>query len=196
MEWDQIGALDAVLGAWLLWAMFHGFRKGFIIKIASIIALVLGVFAGFHFSGYAAEWLNAEFNWSTRTTEVGAFAVTFLAVVMGVHLLAKVLEKIVDLTALSLVNKLGGMLLGLVQSLFFLSALTYMLDGVFGPRKWLPDAQVEQSVLYPHVESAIEYVVPGMQRSTPWGELRDRIEAGLDELEDATLELRGEGERN
>lgn len=196
MEWDQIGALDAVLGAWLLWAMFQGFRKGFIIKIASIIALVLGVFAGFHFSGYAAEWLNDEFDWSTRTTEVGAFALTFLAVVLGVHLLAKVLEKIVDLTALSLVNKLGGMLLGLVQTLFFLSALTYLLDGVFGPRKWLPNAQVEQSMLYPHVESAIEYVVPGMQRTTPWGELRDRIEAGLDDLEDATLELRGKDERD
>jgi hypothetical protein len=35
-----------------------------------------------------------------------------------------------------------------------------------------------------------------MQRTTPWGELRNRIEAGWEELEDATLELRGDGDRD
>lgn len=190
MEWDQIGALDAVLGVLLAWAMFNGFRKGLIIKVASIVALVAGIFAGFHFSSFAAEWLNDQFDWSTRTTEVGAFALTFIAVVVGVHFLAKVLERIVDLTALSLVNKLGGLLLGLVQTLFFLSALTFALDGVFGPRKWLPEEHIERSVLYPHVETAIEYVVPSMHRNTPWGVIRDRLEDGMEQLEDATLQLR------
>ena len=70
MQWDQIGAVDAVLGIWLAWAMFNGFRKGLIIKVASIVALVLGIYAGFHFSSFAAEWLNQQFDWSTRTTEV------------------------------------------------------------------------------------------------------------------------------
>ena len=124
MQWDQIGAVDAVLGIWLAWAMFNGFRKGLIIKVACIVALVLGIYAGFHFSSFAAEWLNQQFDWSTQTTEVGAFGMTFLGVVMGVHFIAKLLEKIVDLTALSMLNKLGGLALGLVQTLFFLSALT------------------------------------------------------------------------
>ncbi len=190
MEWDQIGALDAVLGVLLAWAMFNGFRKGLIIKVASIVALVAGIFAGFHFSSLAAEWLNDQFDWSTRTTEVSAFALTFIAVVVGVHFLAKVLERIVDLTALSLVNKLGGLLLGLVQTLFFLSALTFALDGVFGPRKWLPEEHIERSVLYPRVETAIEYVVPSMHRNTPWGVIKDRLEDGMEQLEDATLQLR------
>ena len=42
----------------------------------------------------------------------------------------------VDLTALSVINKLGGMLMGLVQVILLLSVLTYALDSVFGPRKW------------------------------------------------------------
>jgi len=188
MQWDQIGAVDAVLGIWLAWAMFNGFRKGLIIKVASIVALVFGIYAGFHFSSFAAEWLNQQFDWSTRTTEVGAFGLTFLAVVLGVHFIAKLLEKIVDLTALSMLNKLGGLTLGLVQALFFLSALTYALDGVFGPRQWLPEAQVEQSVLYPIVEDAIEYVVPDMERTKPWQQLRDRFEDAMDRLEDAAVE--------
>ena len=188
MQWDQIGAVDAVLSIWLAWAMFNGFRKGLIIKVASIVALGLGIYAGFHFSSFAAEWLNQRFDWSTRTTEVGAFGLTFLGVVVGVHFIAKLLEKIVDITALSMLNKLGGLALGLVQTLFFLSALTYALDGVFGPRQWLPEAQVEQSMLYPFVEDVIEYVVPDMERTTPWEQLRDRFEDGMERLEEATIE--------
>ncbi|MAI24101.1 MAG: hypothetical protein CL828_08595 [Crocinitomicaceae bacterium] len=188
MQLDQIGAVDAVLTVWLAWAMFNGFRKGFIIKVASIVALVLGVYAGFHFSNFAAEWLNQHFDWSTRTTEVGAFCLTFLGVVLGVHLIAKLLEKIVDLTALSVLNKLGGLALGLVQSLFFLSVLTYALDGIFGPRQWLPEAQVEQSVLYPFVEDAMQHVVPDMERTAPWEQLRDRFEEGVERMEDVKFE--------
>ena len=91
-------------------------------------------------------------------------------------------------STLSLLNKLGGLALGLVQTLFFLSALTYALDGVFGPRQWLPEAQVEQSVLYPFVEDAIEYVVPDMERTTPWEQLRDRFEDGMERMEEAAIE--------
>lgn len=192
MQWNQIGAVDVVLGIWLAWAMFNGFRKGLIIKVASIVALVLGIYAGFHFSSFAADLLNQQFDWSTRTTEVGAFGLTFLGVVLGVHFIAKLVEKIVDLTALSMLNKLGGLALGLVQTLFLLSALTYALDGVFGPRQWLPEAQVEQSVLYPFVEDAIEYVVPDMERSTQWEQLRERFEDGMERLEDAAVEQSNE----
>ena len=188
MHWNQIGVVDAVLGIWLAWAMFNGFRKGLIIKVASIVALVLGIYTGFHFSSFAAEWLNQQFDLSTRTTEVGAFGLTFLGVVVGVHFIAKLLEKIVDLTALSMLNKLGGLLLGLVQTLFVLSALTYALDGVFGPRQWLPESQVKQSVLYPFVRDAIEYVVPDMERTTPWEELRDRFDDGMEHLEEPAVE--------
>ena len=89
---------------------------------------------------------------------------------------------------MSILNKLGGLALGFVQTLFFLSALTYALDGVFGPRQWLPEAQVEQSVLYPFVEDAIEYAVPDMERTTPWEQLRDRFEDGIERLEKAAIE--------
>ena len=80
-------------------------------------------------------WLNGQFDWTGRTVEIGAFVLTFLAVVVGVHLLARLLEKMVDLTALSVINKLGGMLMGLVQVILLLSVLTYALDSVIWTEK-------------------------------------------------------------
>lgn len=188
MDFANLVALDIVIGVAIIWSMFNGFRKGLIIKVASIVSLFLGVYAGFHFSSTAANWLNGQFDWSARTLEIGAFVLTFLAVVIGVHFLARVLEKVVDLTALSLVNKLGGMLMGLIQGILFLSVLTYALNGMLGPRKWLPAEQVESSVLYPEIESAIEYLIPEMNHNTPWEQVRDRLEEGMEGLEEGLEE--------
>jgi len=52
---------------------------------------------------------------------------------------------------------------------------------MLGPRKWLPAEQVESSVLYPEIESAIEYLIPEMNHNTPWEQYRDRLEEGLEE---------------
>jgi membrane protein required for colicin V production len=182
---ENILALDIVLGVAFVWAMFSGFRKGLIIKVASIVALVAGVYAGFHFSSFAGARLNAQFDWSANTLAVGAFVVTFLGVVLGVHLLAKLLEKVVDITALSLVNKLGGMALGFLQMLVLLSGLAFALDSVFGHREWLPKAQVEGSILYPSVESAVEYIIPETNRDTPWETIQSRLRKGAERLEEA-----------
>ena len=46
-------------------------------------------------------------------------------------------------------------------------------------------------MLYPFVEDAIEYVVPDMERTTPWEQLRDRFEDGMERLEDAAVEQSG-----
>lgn len=197
MNASDIGALDAIIGIALAWALFRGFQKGFIIKIASLFALAAGTFAGFHASEGLAIWLTDEVDWSETSVQMTAFILTFILVVIGVHFIAKIIEKLVDLTALGLLNKLAGMALGGGQMLLLLSVLTFVLDGVFGPRNWLPKQAADESVLYSSVESAVEYIIPEMNRTTPWEEVRERmqdevgriqerLEDGMDQLERAT----------
>ena len=155
MNASDIGALDAIIGIALAWALFRGFQKGFIIKIASLFALVAGTFAGFHASEGLAHWLTDEVDWSETSVQLTAFILTFILVVIGVHFIAKIIEKLVDLTALGLLNKLAGMALGGGQMLLLLSVLTFVLDGVFGPRNWLPKQAADESALYSSVESAV-----------------------------------------
>ena len=188
MNMSNIGALDAIIGVALAWALFRGFQKGFIVKIASLIALVAGTFAGFHGSEGLANWLKNEVNWSETSVQLTAFILTFILVVIGVHFLAKLIEKIVDLTALGLINKLAGMALGAFQMVLLLSITTFALDGVFGERNWLPAGAAEESVLYPSVETAVEWIIPEMNRSTPWDQIRDRMHDEVERLQDKVEE--------
>ena len=188
MNMSDIGALDAIIGVALAWALFRGFQKGFIVKIASLIALVAGTFAGFHGSEGLANWLTNEVNWSETNVQLTAFILTFILVVIGVHFLAKLIEKMVDLTALGLINKLAGMALGAFQMVLLLSITTFALDGVFGERNWLPTGAAEESVLYPSVETAVEWIIPEMNRSTPWDQIRDRMHDEVERFQDKVEE--------
>jgi len=42
--------LDVLLGIPLLWFTYKGFTKGFVIELATLVALLLGIYAAIHFS--------------------------------------------------------------------------------------------------------------------------------------------------
>ena len=48
------------------------------------------------------------------------------------------------------------------------------------------------AMLTPFVEDAIEYAVPNMERTTPWEQLRDRFEDGIERLEKVAIERSSE----
>ena len=53
--------LDIVLAIPLLWFLYRGFRNGLIIELASLAALILGIYAALHFSFYVQEYLEKNF---------------------------------------------------------------------------------------------------------------------------------------
>ena len=97
---DGISPFDIALGLPLLWAAIRGLRKGFVMEVTGLVALFLGAYAALFCSDLAAAWLDERFAIGHEYLGITSFAATFIAVVLGVHLLGRVVEKMVDLTAL------------------------------------------------------------------------------------------------
>ena len=123
-----------LVGAW------RGFTKGLILSVASMVGLVGGIWAASHFSHMVAAQLAPRVTWSVNSLHMASLALTFLLVVVTVHLLAKLLEKMLDLVALGLVNKLAGALFGLLKFALVLSFGVMLLNQWMGPRAWVPPA--------------------------------------------------------
>lgn len=185
MNLESMVALDIGLAIVFAWSMFNGFRKGLIIKVASIVALGLGVYAGFHFSAFSAAWLHETFDWSEQTTNTMAIVTTFLAVVIGVHMIAKALEKVVDLASLSLVNKLGGMVMGLGQSWLLMSAIACAMNIALGYQQWLPKEQFKDSLFYPSMEQTTDFLLPELTKRSPLDAIEERIEDAIDSVRES-----------
>ena len=58
--------IDIIIGALLLFGLIRGFSKGLFVEVASLVALVAGVYGAIHFSNFAAEFLENKFNQSKK----------------------------------------------------------------------------------------------------------------------------------
>ncbi len=159
MESLPLAPADIVLLLLLLVGAWRGFTKGLVLSVASLVGLVGGVWAAAHFSHLAADALSKHVSWSVNSMSMAALALTFLAVVVAVHLLAKLLEKLLDIVALGVANKLAGAVFGMAKMALIASFAMYFLNQVLGPREWLP-GKGEGTVLVGPLESVAPTLAP------------------------------------
>ena len=120
--------IDIVLGALLLFGLIRGAMKGLFVEIASLFALVLGVFGAIHFSYFVADLIESKVDWDEKTMNIVAFATTFVIIVLAISLAGKALTKLADFAALGMLNKLLGSVFGALKIGLILSVLLIVFN--------------------------------------------------------------------
>lgn len=161
---EGISPLDIALALPFLWAAIRGIRKGLIMEVTGLAALFLGAYAALFFSDFAAQWLDAEFAIGEAYLGITAFAVTFLAVAIGVGLLGRVIEKMVDVTALKPLDRLGGLVFATGRAWLFWSIVVMLIQGTLGPDV-IPAEWRQGSHLWPALDASARWLLPILD---PW----------------------------
>jgi len=151
--------IDIIIGAILVYGLVKGLWKGLFAELASVVALMLGLFIAVKFIGFAGTMLSGHLG-NAKHASITAFLLTFIAVVVGVVLLAKVFTKIADFSGLGLVNRVLGGFFGLVKMALIVSvALNFFLklnsSNAFASPKTLND-----SIFFNLVLSISTYIFP------------------------------------
>lgn len=152
--------IDIILGALILFGIIRGFFKGLFVEIASLLALVLGVYGAIHFSDYAANFLESKTEWSENTINITAFAVTFIIIVLAIMLAGRALTKLANFAMLGLLNKLLGALFGGIKLAFALSILIIVFEKFNKTFVFTDEETIEESVLYEPVKSIAPMLFP------------------------------------
>jgi membrane protein required for colicin V production len=122
--------LDIILSIPLLWGAIIGFKKGLILELASLVALILGIIGALKFSDltatYLGEWMEIEQQWMGLIS----FLVTFIVIVFAVFMLAKIIDKALKIVALGMLNRILGMLFGILKYALILSFLLFFFDNI------------------------------------------------------------------
>ena len=143
-----MGFLDIVLGLLLVYGLYRGLKNGLFVEIASIIALVAGLFGAIHFSYIAGNYLAENMAWDERYIKLTAFIITFVIIVVAVHLAGKFLTKVADFAMLGLLNKITGGIFGMLKVAVILGALLVFFDQLNSSLGLVSEETVEGSALY------------------------------------------------
>ena len=153
---------DILIAALLIFAFYKGFMKGLFVEVASLVALVGGVYVAIHFSYLVSEMLEDSVSWNENYVSIAAFAITFAAFVIVVSMLGKALTKIADFAALGFINKAFGGVFGLLKSALILSVVFIFFSKVNKSIPFVKKETLEASILYEPVKSIVPMIFPSL----------------------------------
>jgi len=147
----SLNYIDYIILVILVLFLIQGYRKGIIIGLATIVALLLGIYISVHFSNYLDATLLEHLHPSRKWLPILSFSITFILVVIAVMLVAKLAEKLVDVVGMGFFNHLGGAALGLVKGVILISILAFILSSLDHKGNWISDKDKKGSFFYNHI---------------------------------------------
>jgi membrane protein required for colicin V production len=117
--------------------VINGYRKGFIISLATFAALILGIYLAVHFSNFIQNILQEHFHPSKTWLPVLSFTATFLIVMILVFIVAKLMEKLFDVVGMGFLNKLAGAVLGFIKGVILASIVLFIIFSLDKKQKWI-----------------------------------------------------------
>ncbi len=149
MEW-----IDLVILVIVAWAAYQGYKEGIVVQLGGIIGIVVGIFLAVKLCVAVGQWLDI---YGTLGNVIG-FIVIFLAVVLVMAFLGRMLSKLFRFSGLGIFDKIGGVILAAVKVLLVVGVLLYFL-GANSKQEWVKTMQSD-SLFYKPLVSMSESLFP------------------------------------
>jgi membrane protein required for colicin V production len=152
--------IDIILGLILLFAAVSGFRKGFVSELVSLAALILGIWGAVEFSYITTDFLTEQFDFDTKYLNIISFIITFLVIVILVHITGSSVNKLIEVAMLGFLNKMAGLVFGIVKSALILSIILLVFDKIDQEMGILSHKTKTESRLYEPVRTLAPSTFP------------------------------------
>ncbi|HLA55978.1 MAG TPA: CvpA family protein [Flavobacterium sp.] len=155
--------LDIVLGILLLYGLIRGIWNGFFVEFASLVSLLVGIYVAIKFSNLTKNIIAPHVSWNPKTIQVVAFALTFILVVIGISLLAKVFTSIANFAGLGIFNKLLGGLFGFVKMVLILSVTLSLFAKINSGNAFAKKETLDKSLFYNPILKTAAWIYPSLE---------------------------------
>ena len=155
-----MNTFDIIIASLLVFGFIRGVLRGLFVEVASLIALILGVYGAIHFSYFVANFMVNYVSWDEKYITIISFAITFAIIVLVIGLLGKLFTKIADFASLGLLNKLFGGVFGALKIGFVLSIILLIFNKLNNTIPFISEEQTNNSILYEPVKNLAPTLFP------------------------------------
>lgn len=143
--------IDFIILLLAIWAVYRGWRAGFLKEIISMIGFFVGLFLAAALYSNFGEYLAPKIGASPGVSDVIAFILIWVVVPILLGMVANILTKTLKGMKLGLPNSILGAALSTMKYLVLMSCIFNVMSaiGITGPEK------TKDSVLYNPVKDAL-----------------------------------------
>lgn len=140
--------LDLIYVVIVILAVLQGYRRGLVVGLFSLVAVIIGLAAAMKLSIVAGEYIGKVINISAEWLPIISFAAVFFLVVLLIRWGARAIEKAVEMAMLGWVNKIGGILFYVAIYTLVFSVILFYAEQM----KLLQPETINKSVTYSFVQ--------------------------------------------
>lgn len=155
--------LDIFIGIILIFALVRGLMNGFVKELASTIGFLVGLFVAATCYETLGEYLTVDGSEVNMFTSIVAFLLLWIIVPIIFGLLATLITKALDLTALGIANRIGGGILSMAKYLVLLSCVLNVMVSL----NILNSERTEGSVMLEPVQYITKFAMERAQEYVP-----------------------------
>ena len=152
--------LDIIILICLVPAVIQGIRKGIISQIISTISIFLGIWLACKFAIPIGSWLSGFIDASEQTLNITAFALILILICVGLLLLCKLLERVMELITLGWLNKLLGVVFALIKCILILGVAIFVFEYINTSFNFVSQEYIAQSSLYGVIKDIADTTFP------------------------------------
>lgn len=137
---------DIILIVLLILGAYSGYKKGLILEIIALLAFILGIIGGFKLLHVGMDIISSFYDGFGTLLPFMAFMFIFVAVIVIVNILGKVVKKVIDWTPLGSLDNVAGAVLGIFKWALILSIFIWVIESIGIS---LPSSMMKNSSFYP-----------------------------------------------
>lgn len=171
---------DIVISIILLFFSLNGFRHGFIDEIGRLISIIGGFIIASKFHNLVLPYIELYIEGDTLQITI-AYMLVFLATVVVITIISRVLQKFIELVLLGWLNRLLGLLLGLLKGFLIVSLFIFVIQALpikLDKQNTIKQKLENESVMYQICNQVKELVI----LTIPMNDHFDHFENQLKEI--------------
>lgn len=123
-----MSSLDIIILVLIGYGAVRGYMKGVIMELVNILAIIVGLFATIHFSHFVGSYLSTHFSWDNSYIKPVAFVITFIAFLLVIQLIARLIDQTLKKIGLGIFIRIAGILVGMIKIILIIGSLLFVLQ--------------------------------------------------------------------
>lgn len=160
----SINYLDIFILICFIIAIIGGLINGLVRQISSLAALLLGIWAGWHFSELLSQGIRIWFKTESNLINIISFAIIFIIVLILVNLIGKAISSVVKFALLGWLDKLLGVIFGIFKYCLIFSVIFYFLNSLNAMYNIIPAHHFSASRFYQIIEPLAPAIFPYLEK--------------------------------
>jgi membrane protein required for colicin V production len=173
-----VNIFDLVILIILAFFVFNGFRRGFLREIAGLVGVVIAFILAVRFMNDFAGIISYYLGLSPRVAVIVTAVAIFVLVLISFVVIAKIIQKLMEMATLGWINRLFGSLFGLLKGVIIVSILALIISLVPGGQEF--DREQRESALFDPMRKAGPIIFNGVMKIVPaandfFGEIKQSL---------------------